>query len=237
MLKLEHQRKEEEMAKAKALDLNKPSTSKHKTSPVTPFRAINEPEPPGANRNPVTQEKQGAKNTSDTSIKGPSEDESVRLDSGSDSENLRSRDEDYDLDPDTDPEQDYDPREDRNPPSPEREVSFTTPSPPTNSSRRNFRRRRAFRTQRLQDNADKKRREINERLRSKREEAKQQKLEQRPKRSQTSSTDIMTDSDDRASTRNPRDPKNTRQSQESIEEPDFESRKSIFLNKQKHRRQ
>ena len=235
MAKLEHQRKEEEDAKEKTCDKQKPGTSKLKTSPITPFRAVNEPEPPGDLEDTIEHEDKETEESSDTSLKGSSEDEIERLDSGSDSENLRSREEEHDLEPVFDVEHDLQPQEERRPLSPEREVSFTPPSPSTRNGRRNFRRRRANKKQRIQDNADKKRREINERLRSKREKAKLQNSERRPPRAQTSSTDIMTDSDDRASTRNPRDPKNTRESQESIEELDFKGRK-VPTNKYKNRR-
>ena len=59
MAKLEHQRREEEVAKAKAQDIHKPSTSKLKISPITPFRAVNEPEPPGDQRDSAEHENKG----------------------------------------------------------------------------------------------------------------------------------------------------------------------------------
>ena len=240
MAKLEHQRKEEEDAREKTCDKQKPDTSKPKTSPITPFRAVNEPEStgtpiPGDPEGTAEYEDNETEESSEIFLKESSEDEIELPDSGSDSENLRSREEEYDLEPVFDLEHDLQPQEERHPLSPEREVSFTPPSPSTRNARRNFRRRRANKKQRIQDNADKKRREINERLRSKREKAKLQNSERRPLRAQTSSTDIMTDSDDRASTRNPRDPKNTRESQESIEELDFKGRK-VPTNKYKNRR-
>ena len=100
MAKLEHQQREEEEAKAKAHDIHKPSTSKLKTSPITPFRAVNEPEPPGDQGDSAEHESKETMESSDTSLKGPSGDEFERLDSGSESDNLRSREEEHDLKPD-----------------------------------------------------------------------------------------------------------------------------------------
>ena len=227
MAKLEHQRREEEFAKEKTCDKQKPGTSNPKISPITPFRAVNEPEPTAEDESKETED------SPETRLKESSGDENEQPDSGSDSENLRSREEEDDLEPAFDLEHDLQPQEERHPLSPEREVSFTPPSPSTKNARRNFRRRRANKKQRHQDSADKKRREINVRLRSEREKAKLQNSKLRPP--QTSSTDIMTDSDDRASNRNPREPKSRRESLESIEELDSKGR-IVPTNKYKNRR-
>ena len=160
--------------------------------------------------------------------KESSGDDSVEPDSGAESDNLRGTEEEYDLEPEFDHEHDIQPQDD----DPEREVSFTPLLPPTKNARRNFRRRRANKKQRTQDNADKKRREINERIRSNRDKRKPL----NPiRQARTPSTEIITDSDDRASARNTRKPKSRRESQESIEELDSKGRK-VPTNKYKNRR-
>ena len=146
---------------------------------------------------------------------------------------MRSREEEKDLKHSFDLEHDLQPHEERHALSPDREVSFTPPSTSTKNARRNFSRRRTKKKQRQQDSADKKRREISERLRSKREKTKLQNSVSRPL--PTSSTDIMTDSDDRASNRNPREPTSRRESLESIEELDSKGR-IVPTNKYKNRR-
>ena len=236
MAKLEHQRKEDEDANDKTRDKQKPSSSKPKTSPIIPFRAVNEPEPtdsptPGDPDGTAESADDETEESTEVFRKESSGDDSVVPDSGAESDNLRGTEEDYNLEPEFDHEHDIQPQDD----DPEREVSFTPLLPPTKNARRNFRRRRANKKQRTQDNADKKRREINERLRHKREKSKLQSSNLRSQRAQTSSTDIMTDSDDRASTRNSKEPKSRRESQESIEELDSKGRK-VPTNKYKNRR-
>ena len=233
MAKLEHQRKEDEDANDKTRDKQKLSSSKPKTSPIIPFRAVNEPEPTDS---PTPGDPDGTAESADNETEESTEvfpkessgDDSVVPDSGAESDNLRGIEEDYDLEPEFDHEHDIQPQDD----DPEREVSFTPLLPPTKNTRRNFRRRRANKKQRTQDNADKKRREINERIRSNRDKRKPL----NPKRqARTPSTEIITDSDDRASARNSRKPKSRHESQESIEELDSKGRK-VPTNKYQNRR-
>ena len=228
------------ISKEKNCDKQKPSTSKPKTSPITPFRAVNEPEStetpiPGDPEGTAESEENETEESTEVFPKESSGDEIEVPDSGAESENLRSREEEYDLEPEFDLKHDLQPQEEEPHLSPEREVSFTPLHPSTKNARRNFRRRRANKKQRIQDNADKKRREINERLRSKREKPKLQNSKRRSLRAQTPSTDIMTDSDDRASIRNSKEPKSRRESQESIEELDSKGRK-VPTNKYRNRR-
>ena len=207
--------------------------------------AVNEPEPtgtpmPGDPEGTAESEDNETEESTEVFLKGSSEDEIELPDSGSEFENLRSGEEEYDLEPDFDLEPYLQPQEEEEPheppPSPEREVSFTPLRPSTKNARRNFRRRIANKKQRNQDNEDKKRREINERLRSKRKKSKLQSSNLRSQRAQTSSTEIMTDSDARADSRNSKEPKSRRESQESIEELDSQGRK-VPTNKHRNRRQ
>mgnify|MGYP001356695803 CR=1 FL=1 len=230
-------KEEDEDAKEKICDKQKPGTSKPKTSPITPFRAVNEPEStgtpiPGDPEGTAESEENETEESTEVFLKESSEDEIELPDSGAEFENLRSGEEEYDLEPEFDLEHDHQPQVDEPHLSPEREVSFTPLLPPTKNARRNFRRRRANKKQRTQDNADKKRREINERIRSNRDKRKPL----NPKRqTRTPSTEIITDSDDRASARNSRKPKSRRESQESIEELDSKGRK-VPTNKYQNRR-
>ena len=134
MAKLEHQRKEEEFAKERTPGKQKPGTSNPKISPITPFRAVNEPETTAEDE--IREKGEG----SETRPKKYSEEENEQPDSGSDSENLRSREEEKDLEPAFDFELDPQPHEERHAPSPDREVSFTPPSTSTKNARKNFNR-------------------------------------------------------------------------------------------------
>ena len=130
MAKLEHQRKEEEDAKEKICDKQKPAPSQPKTSPITPFRAVNEPEPtgtpmPGDPEGTAKSEDYETEESTEVFLKGSSEDDIELPDSESEFESLRSGEEEYDLEPDFDLEHDLQPQEEEPHLSPEREVSFT----------------------------------------------------------------------------------------------------------------
>ena len=149
MAKLEHQRKEDEDAKEKICDKQKPSTSKPKTSPITPFRAVNEPEPtespiPGDPEGTAESEDNETEESTEVFPKESSGDESEVPDSGAESENLRGREEEYDLEPEFDLEHDLQPQEDE----PEREVSFSPLLPPTKNAAGERIRNNAFKTTR-----------------------------------------------------------------------------------------
>ena len=240
--KLEHQRREEEEAQVKANGQETAGPSQEKISPVRPFRAVNEANlqeavPP---RTPDRGDPEGPTGsdgyeTEEVELfpKEGSDDEMVLPDSESEFENLRSGNEEQELDPDyqlSDEEDLYDPS-----PSPEREVTFTPPPSTTKNARGNFRRRQAKKIQQHQDhhNTNGRRIEINERHRSKRGHQKPKRST--PPRAHTSSTEIMSDSDTRTNPRHPKQPKSRRESQESVEELDSQGRK-MPTNKHRNRR-
>ena len=190
---------------------------------------------PGDPEGTAKSEEYETEESTEVFLKGASDEEIELPDSESEFENLRSGDEEYDLEPEYQPREEEEPYV--SPPSPEREVTFTPLRSTSKNARRNFRRRIAKKKLRNQDqyNADKKRMEINERLRSKREKSKLLSSNLRPQRAQTSSTEIMTDSDARADPRNSKEPKSRRESQESVEELDSQGRK-VPTNKHRNRR-
>ena len=117
--KLEHQQREEKEAQEKASGQQNAAPSQPKTSPITPFRAINEDKlqeskPPGT---PLPGDPEGTakseeyetEESTEVFLKGASDEEIELPDSESEFENLRSGDEEYDLVPE------YQPREEEEP--------------------------------------------------------------------------------------------------------------------------
>ena len=241
--KWEHQLREEKEAQEKASGQQNAGPSQTKTSPVQPFRAVNEDnlqesEPPGTPdlgdpEGSAKSEEYETEESTEVFLKGESDEEIELPDSESEFENLRSGDQEHELEPEyqsSEEEELYEPS-----PSPEREVTFTPLRSTSKNAKRNLRRRQSKKKQRNQDqyNANGRRIEIKESHRSKRGHPKLQ--GSTPQRAPTSSTEIMSDTDARADPRPSKKLKRRRESQESVEELDSQGRK-VPTNKYRNRR-